>query len=387
MIPIETRNPPSCLTAAFGRVFYASGNRLYFSRLISDDINNSGRCYQVNDPTSDELPDLLATDGGELQVNGSDDIIALRPFRLGVLAFSSNGVWYLSGPEEGFSATAYTLNKISSNGLYAFNGIVDVGSGVMYAGPRALHLISLNESGVIQEDDITTGRVEKYYKTIVSPNLYGTFDRINSQVWFIRKDFSDGRGFIFDLRYGAFYPQKIERISGSWVYAGAEVDGSAVFAHAQGSSLPSSTTFRDYGVDTSAYLLTQPESLGKFALKKAVVTMTAVFNRTETRITGYTGGAYVYDLPSSCVFQAQWDYDSSDAYGRYTTPFNVYRVNRRGFIPQTFPWDLDDGQALVYSKFPVSGSGTMVQYKFTAESGKDMQMLGYTVDYKMKRTQ
>lgn len=388
MIEIEVRERPTVLTSAFGRVFYAAGNRIYFSRLIAEDINNVGRCYQTNDPTSDQISDLLDTDGGELLVNGAEAISSLIPYRNGVLALARNGVWFLSGPDSGFTATSYNLTKITSNGVYAPESPLDIGGSILYVGDSAIHRIVTNDQGNLFEEDITTGAMQTYMNTFNGVNIRTVYDKVDKIVWFIRP--TTRQLLQLDLRSQAWYPQLVGDKTGYTTGMGVSLDREILFVTtltgSTASTRPESRTYLDWDVGYDAYLMPWPESLGKFSHVKAISGMTAVFQKTETQITGYTD-QYVFDYPSSCVFQARWDHDNTNAFRRHTTPVNVYRVFRRGFIPTDYPYTIDDGQTLVFSKFPVSGSGTAVQFRFEAESGKDMRLLGYSVDYKMKGRQ
>lgn len=388
MIELEQREKPTVLTSGFGRVFYASGNRVYFSRLIAEDINNAGRCYQSNDPTSDQISDLLDTDGGELLVNGAQNITAMITYRSGLLLFARNGVWYLSGPDTGFTATSYSLTKLTSNGLYAPLSVVDVGDSVLYVGDSAIHRIVTNDQGNLFEEDLTTSVIQTYMTTFLAMNIRSLYDKVNKIVWFIRE--TNRQMLQLDLRTRAWYPQLLGDKAGYSTTMGVALDRDTVFVTTYttntSTSRPASRTYLDWGVGYSAYLMPWPESLGKFSHVKAISGMTAVFSKTETQITDYTD-QYVFDYPSSCIFQARWDHDNTNAFRRHTTPVNVYRVFRRGFIPTDYPYTIDDGQTLVFSKFPVSGSGTAVQFRFEAEVGKDMRLLGYSVDYKMKGRQ
>ena len=390
MIADEYRAVPTVVEVAFGRAFYAEGSRVYFSRLIDDDLNSLGRCYQVNDPTSDNISDLLPTDGGEITVDGAQGINRLVRYLSGVLVFARNGVWYLSGPSSGFTATAYSLQKITTFGLYADNSVVSIGPSVLYMSDSAIHQISTNDQGNVQESDITTATIKTYYSTFVSTNVYSVYSLKRKEVWMT--DPFSGKALVFDTRTGGMYPQKFEFAFS--VYGGVGTADSFLL-NAQKDSLlhtttPDSRTFKDFGqYAIPAYMVTWPETLGKFSHVKAISSCTVVMNKTEETITNFieANQKYVFDYPGSCVFTAMWDHDNTNAFKRHTTPMDVYRVYRRGFIPTSYPTPLGDGQTIIASKFPVSGSGSAVQFKFEAEEGKDMQVLGYSVDFKMKGRQ
>ena len=87
------KNPTSC-ASAFGRFFYAVDSMVYFTQIVETD-SDVGRCYQQNDPTSSEFPDLLDTDGGVIELEDTQRIKAMQSYSSGVLIFAGNGVWYI----------------------------------------------------------------------------------------------------------------------------------------------------------------------------------------------------------------------------------------------------------------------------------------------------
>ena len=123
------KNPVAC-ASAFGRFFYAVDSLIYYSQVLVSP-NDAGRCYQSNDPTSAEIPDLLDTDGGVLELEDSRSIKAMKAFRSGVIVFAGNGVWYISNPDGGFTATAYNVQKITDRGLESPKSIIE-GQNVVY---------------------------------------------------------------------------------------------------------------------------------------------------------------------------------------------------------------------------------------------------------------
>src|SRR5690606_21646018 len=61
-VEVVTSRPP---TVSFfsGRVWYACDSTVYFSQVL-DDKAKAGFCYQEADPTSEDISDLIASDGG-----------------------------------------------------------------------------------------------------------------------------------------------------------------------------------------------------------------------------------------------------------------------------------------------------------------------------------
>lgn len=112
-------------TSAFfaGRVFYSGlkyagqGGKIFFSQVIEGNINTAqyGNCYQVNDPTSETLFNLLATDGGVINIIDAGTIVKMVSALNALFVFATNGVWAISGSTgSGFTANDYSVNKISA---------------------------------------------------------------------------------------------------------------------------------------------------------------------------------------------------------------------------------------------------------------------------------
>jgi hypothetical protein len=363
------------------------------------DNNGAGRCYQINDPVSEDNPDLLATDGGRIEIDEAKEILTLVPYRNGIVIGAKNGIWYLTGPDNGFTADAYSLTKVSERVVDSPLGAVQAEGTVYIPCESGIVALSYNQFNVIEDSDITESSIRTWYLE----NLQGTdckagYNSRQKQIWW-----TAGNGktqLILDLRAQAFYPQEnassdykvcnLFEIQGSPLYsAGYSQGGSTLYTFAD----LSDTQFKDFGEDQTAYLVTGYETLGKFTHKKAITYCGALFNKTETQITGYEDSQYTYDFPSGCLFQARWDFDNSNAFNKWMGVTNfgsgsgkkmqLYNPMRRGFIPSGFPWDFDTGESVIYKKIKVRGTGKAVQFKFEAEPEKDMQLLGYSVTYTM----
>src|SRR6185312_9113854 len=93
LTPISTTARPTTGTWFQGRVWYTGVNasqqatgdaqfytwseNIYFSQVCLSNATNFGNCFQVNDPTSEELFGILPSDGGVIQIPGSGNIYKL----------------------------------------------------------------------------------------------------------------------------------------------------------------------------------------------------------------------------------------------------------------------------------------------------------------------
>lgn len=390
---------PICCTYAFGRIFSAVDSIVYYSQVIVS-ATDVGRCYQSNDPTSSEIPDLLATDGGVVELEDTRNIKALRSFRSGVLVFAGNGVWYISNPDGGFTATAFSVQKISDRGIESTRSIVEGQNVIYYFSNNGIMALTANEFNNLQVEDISEDRIRSYFlANLAGKRANGVYDEGKKQVvWYVPEE--QGKGLILDTRLGAFYPQQggspttvirspftIENAVYYPSYVPTETNVTYNFSNT------TDRTFKDFGSDTDAYLVGGYETLGKFSNKKKITQAKVFFRKTETQITGADESDYTFDFPSSCLFQARWDFDNTNAFNKFTgvlpsggngKEMQLYKPMKRGFIPPEYPWTFDTGESQITQKFNIRGNGDSVQFVFRTEPEKDLQLLGYSVDYSMR---
>jgi hypothetical protein len=405
----------SDVAATNSRVFYASGSRIYFTKVIEGDIDH-GRCFQTNDPTHDEFSDLLATDGGFISIKGAGKIKAVVPFRNGILAASDEGCWYLTGAEF-FAANDINITKVTDFGIEFPRSIVVAGQNAFYLNQGGIVAIVTNEFETIQGNLITDQTIRSYIIEDLTADsgqsdLKSTYDpRVNEIHWISS---NNDKALIFDLNTQGFYPQKFElaandfgpqivkifdvinstEIGGDYIYASNRYD---MGTNPQSGRVTLSTLTNEEFADNDgitdteyeAYLVAGPESLGQFALKKTVTSIALAFNRTEENIIGFDDGTgLVYDKPSGCLLSAEWDTSTYEGYK--SQPRQVYLLNRRRWIPNdiNYPFPItEQGDNIVYYTDKIRGNRRLVSFKFEAEKGKDMQLLGFSVDFAMKGKQ
>lgn len=392
------KNPVAC-TSAFGRFFSAVESTVYYTQVLTT-ANDAGRCYQSNDPTSAEIPDLLDTDGGSLELEDVRNIKALRSFRNGVVIFAGNGVWYLGNSERGFTATSFSKEKISDRGIESTRSIVEGQNTLYYFSNNGIMALTANEFNNLQVQDITEESIRTYFLTkLAGKKAQGVYDEGNKQcIWWTPSVNSEG--LILDPRLGAFYPQR-NASSTTAISSPFTIENALYYPSYEGRDLTftynfANTTnrqFKDFGTDIDAYLVGAPETLGKFSNKKSIGQAKVFFRKTEKAITGFSNNTYVYDTPSSCLFQARWDFDNSDAFGKFTgvlstggkgKEMQLYKPMQRGFIPTSYPYVFNTGESVISKKFSIRGTGDAVQFVFRTEPEKDLQLLGYSVDYTMR---
>src|SRR6266853_5222494 len=178
------------LTGAFfqGRVFYAGVNdsfppagdepfytwseNIYFSQIVTSP-KSFAKCFQENDPTSENLFDLLPSDGGQIVIPGCGAIYKLFALRFGILVFASNGIWFISGSTGvGFAANDHTVTKISTIRAISGQSFIDVQGYPYFWNEEGIYkVVPSSQPGSAHSPDIqlsvenlTLGTILSYYE-------------------------------------------------------------------------------------------------------------------------------------------------------------------------------------------------------------------------------
>lgn len=416
-VPITTSGTsrPSCIAFFMGRVFYsgvdAEGYRssVYFSQVIERD-EQIGYCYQSNDPTSEHAFDLLANDGGVIKILDIGRIVDLKTFGKTLFVFAENGVWAISGTQTSpFSATDYTVSKVSSFGLFSPLSIVELGETPVWWNYEGIYALGKDQTGF--ESTVTKlseTTIQTFYDNIpIDSKFYakGEFnDQANIVYWLYaseKKDdpFDYDSALVFDIQTNAFYPLKLSvsnhKITGLVSIRGLESNiqaqpvtdtslgvvtttiGESVFVEVSVGASISEKLFKFVTVRRSDNLMTFSDMVSEtyldFPTSGSPEEYEAYF------ITGYRirgelmkkfqtnylvvmteslGGA-----TEECYVQGIWDYRTSNVTGRFTNPQQVYQY----FSNTTYQ----------RRKLRIRGNGYSLQFKFYGTPGKPFIIIGW----------
>ena len=172
-LPVKTTTYHRVSTVAFfaGRVWYAGiatpgfNQKLYFTQIIERDAQY-GQCYQINDPTSEVTFDLLPTDGGVISIADAGTILKLFPLDNVLLVFATNGVWAITGSTGiGFTATDYSVNRISSINILDTKSFIDVNGVPAWMNSEGIYVIRQAQTG-LQVQSLTDQKFKKYMDDI-----------------------------------------------------------------------------------------------------------------------------------------------------------------------------------------------------------------------------
>lgn len=153
--------------------FYSWSENIYFSQVVSN-TQDFGSCYEVNDPTSEDLFAILPTDGGVITIQGCGVIYKLFPLNQGLLVFAANGVWLITGSQSlgGFAANDYTIQRISSVQSMSGTSFVNVNGFPMFWNTEGIYLVEPGQgnqpyrSGGLTINPVTLGTILSYYNNI-----------------------------------------------------------------------------------------------------------------------------------------------------------------------------------------------------------------------------
>lgn len=427
-----------------GRVFYSgfSGDvvdgdsksprmtsYVLFSKLV-DNIDDIGRCYQDGDPTSKDTPDIVATDGGFIRIDGAYGIKRMVNVGSQLLVIAENGVWGIQGGSDyGFSAENYMVKKYSEHGCVSHTSVVLVDNTVLFWGDDGIYSVAPDQYGDWKVVNTTTSTIQKFYDDIDATSkkkCQGFYDSYERKVrWLYDNDFLltgvNTRELILDLNLSAFYVLEVASGPNEYrVVTGAEVPpyriGSVVehvtvlgapvvaagedvvitggvveaqlreFLYVTVVSYSSSQVvlrmasysnlhFRDWDTeDAEAYLVTGFMSGGDFQRYKQVPYLTVHLERTET---GFTPEFELLNQ-SSCKVQSMWEWSDSANSNRWGREFEAYRLGRL-WTPSSSSDEYDDGFAVVSTKNKLRGKGRVLSLKFSTSPNKDLRLYGWSM--------
>lgn len=224
---------PSSTAFYAGRVWYGGVNHkgynanVYFSQIL-DDIDKAGNCYQAQDPTDENLFDLLATDGGMVIINGCGSIHKMFATGSSLLIFASNGVWEITGNQGiGMTATDFSVNKISSVNAISARSFVDVEGLPMWWNVDGIYAVVNTQTGGKEVQSLTTNSIQTFYTAISNNNklfVKGAYNSLSKIVQWLYRSTETGSlhenyqydGVLnFNTQTGAFYPWTVDNTSSS----------------------------------------------------------------------------------------------------------------------------------------------------------------------------
>ncbi len=452
-LPVDSTPGGASVVAEYaGRVWYAgfSGDidggdsqspNMSSYVLYSQSVRNSSdinKCYQEADPTSEQVSDLIDTDGGYIRLDGAYNIQAMVNVSTGLAVFAENGVWMISGGGDySFTANAQLINKVSEQGCISPDSIVLVEGTLMFWGSSGIFHLSKDQFGswIVQS---ISDNIQTYYDDIEESdknNTKGIYDSYEKKVrWSYTTGTSEQepipKELVLDIVLQAFYPSTISKVGNLFPrpiapfkldpFKSGEVSDDIVFGGDSVTYLSNQVaftrkvrqastrevayftisditeddifftvssykdnTFVDWksfdgtGVDAPAFLLTGYINNGDYQRFKQVPYVYFHLRRTEDGFEELNGDL-VPTSQSSCKVQSQWDWANSSTSGKWGREFQAYRYKRL-YIPEDVNDDYDFGFSTIVTKNKLRGRGRVVSLLISTEEGKDLDLLGWSL--------
>lgn len=425
------------VSAFSGRIFYAglesakNSGVILFSRLI-EDLSELGDCYQVNDPTSEDISDLLDTDGGTIRIPDAVNIKLLYSFGQALYVFADNGVWSVNGVDGVFRATEYSVKRVSNVGILTAQTFVQAEGVPFWWSRTGIHTLSIDPvSGQAQEQNISLSTIQTFWNGISSSSkqsAFSIYDGINKKIyWFYPNDNEPlsnkyNKVLILDIPLQAFYPWTIsdeafstDYLVGAAFYSGFGSDvtildvvietGDDVFEGAddvvslQYADFPtgvpaivlitrdagtgsltmanfSGDDFLDWGTTTySSYAEAGYEFFGDLLLQKTAPYVVVYSRMTEEGWSGDETAGYDPVRGSSLLVSAYWDFKKTPTW----TPQQAYRYKYPLVVNPGDLTSFDYPATVITTRMKLTGRGRVMRLRFESEQGKDFVLLGYGV--------
>jgi len=365
-----------------GRVWYAGVNstsfneNIYFSQII-ENTNQFGRCYQVNDSTSENSFDLLPSDGGVIRILGTGQIFKLFPIVNGLLVFAERGVWFITGSQGiGFTANDYTVTKLSTVSTISHTSFVDVLGMPMWWNEEGIYSVSMQQGAGLNVNPVTYTSIASFYDQIPLISKYyarGYFSPVEFKIqWLYRSENEQGISdrynysniLNFDTVINAWYPWTIS--------SGPSICGINVLGGKGG--LTSPPIIFKYLTYDGSYITFSEQSDDSFLdwSSSIPVDFTGYFV-TNYRVPGQGSTRFqlpyitVYGIGSEggeCYVQVRWDATVTGDSGRWSDNQHIY------FGRHNEAYDI--------KRVRIRGRGRVVQLKFSSVSGKPMSLAGWS---------
>ena len=419
---VETTRFKTVATFA-GRMFYAgmsnkNTNKIFFSQLVYQ-TERLGDCHSVNDPTSEELSDLLDTDGGVIVIPEAYNIQRLHVLGPYLMVLAENGVWSINGVDNVFKATGYAVDRVSEIGIIGAQSYVSAEGRPYWWSDVGIHTVSVTEQGLL-ERNLSLNTVQTFWGDISGDSrvdVQAAFDKFNKRVFWFYGQGTEGRNqaLIFDEALAAFYPWTLGTSTTGrkalipFFVSANKTDGvvfnvvdssgnqvvdssgnnvvvtkdSRTFSVSQISVLVqtenntatfaefSDTEFKDWTETSfSSYVETPYDFRGDMTRKKRIVYLNTVCKVTEEGFSETDEGSFEYIRPSSCLVAPYWDFVR-------TTGVSLQEAYRIKEIPIVEDPTLVPPNTVTSSKLRLRGRGNSVKLRFESSEGKDLHLLGF----------
>lgn len=387
-----------------GRVFYAGLNSsknsgtILFSRIV-EDANELGECFQRNDPTSENLSDLLDNDGGVIEIPDAYNIQKLYAFQTALFVFAENGVWQIQGVDGVFRATEYSVSQVSKVGILHQGTFVQADGVPFWWSKYGIHTLQADAvTGSSSQQNLTIPTIQRFWNEITDAQkakVISCYDNVNKRLYWGYPNAGEGVAskinnfLILDIPLQAFFPWKISDEASSSdaivglayydTYSQSSGDPSIVLICRDGATNKitmghfSGVTFLDWGsANYTSFAETGYDFVGDAVLKKNAPFIVTYARVTETGFTGSESAGYQPVRPSGLTVAASWDFGED-----FQTAQEVYRLKYPLFPNSGNLNDFNYPDDVITSRIKIRGHGRSMRIKYESVQGKDFILLGW----------
>lgn len=426
----------STLAPFAGRVFFSgltsvkNSGKIYYSQILQD-MGPLGAFYQQNDPTSEIISDLLETDGGVIVIPEAVNIKRLYAFRNSLFVFAENGVWQVSGVDNVWKPTAYSVAKITEIGINSPWSFTSAEGVPFWWSKVGIHTMSFDDYGNASEQNLSISTIQSFWNEIDSnakDSVRAEYDAVNKKILWLYQRQSESisnkylRVLVLDVTLQAFYPWTFSEaptspdyILGMAYYSGfgkgpstfdvlsgeddAVVSGSDTVVVSLESALSQSnisivffvklgledkmtmatvtgSDFLDWGVaDYTSFAVTGYDFVGDLALKKTAPYILILTRETETGFTGSEIDGYSAVGESSLLVSSYWDFKKLPS----SIPQQAYRRRLPIFADSDDLSTFTSPATVLQTKLKMRGYGRSLKIRMESETGKDFIYLGHSL--------
>jgi len=430
---VETGRP-SCIAKYAGRLWYAKDSTVYFSQVLTD-MTEMGKCYQEGDPTSDQSPDLLDSDGGVIPVTDVGEVLQLIPFERFLVILGTEGIRALLS-DSGFKATDVSVRSLSDERTISTASIVRVGDLPMWWGESGIYSLTRNQVADLPTiTNLSKEKIRTFYANLPTESkrhAKGVYSSLENKVYWFYASTPPINGLfknkydsvlVLDLTYGSFNKYSLDTNNGYFVCgalsvtsltSGGLVDtvsadsmevlsgSDAVVISSDGGFIQQPSTlkltvlvqqgdtykytygefkgdiFKDWGIASYESYITPSHYLEPdFLRQKGALYLYSYFRQTEENYVDTPEG-YVFDKPSGCFMQSRFAWATSAVSNKFSILQKAYRFLKQPFV-NVADLSFDTGYKIVHTRLKINGMGPVVQIKYLNDGDKDFHLLGYAL--------
>lgn len=383
-----------------GRAWYSGtpagvlGQNILFSQIIEKN-QQYGRCYQENDPTDEDHPDLLESDGGIIFLPEAGRILKLQPFGQSMLVMAVNGVWEIDGgANRYFDATDFAVRRVTGVGCISRESVIEAEDNIIYASEEGAFRIFIDPNvRLLVAQNFTSEKVQSAWasiNTVHKQAMKSLYDPVKKRLLFMYDTSANPTArtwayreiLLYDARLDAWYKYSfadptsfandtyVKGFTKPELYTEAGEPKIKILGYIDGVAdtgfdwyeFTDDTNFQDFGeLDAPAYIITGYESMGDHSKDKQVRYITTFMKRIEN---------------SSMSMRGRWDFADADISGKWSPSVEAYRPPRLWVGAHD-----DDGYPVVVSKHTLPGQGQVLSLRYDSAPAADAVLYGWTVDF------